>query len=823
VGSDPVRPEAASSADTFSVAQHRGGTLGALRSTFDHAPVGVAHVALDGRFLHVNRKLCDILGYPRAELLRRRFQELTYRDDLEPDLALLGRAIAGEIATFSIEKRYIRGDGALIWAELTVSVVRDAADRAQYCISIISDITARKRTEEALRESEQRLGLALEAGKLGSWSLDLDSQAFTLSERGKALFGLSPDAELAYSTVLSMIHPDDRRSTLAAVERSVAGGSDYEVEYRVIWPDGSVHWVMARGHPIYDGDRRPLRVVGALLDTTERNQAREELQLLNDTLERRVRQRTRELQNEVDERTRAEEAQRASDARYAAVFEHTAAGLILLSVTPDDRFVYEAVNPSHEKASGRTAADVIGKTPHDVFPRELGDRLAARFRRCRDTGVPISYEDTYPYPIGARINQSTAVPIRDADGCIAKILISTHDLTERKATEEALRQSQKLEAIGLLTGGVAHDFNNLLTSVLGNLELMARRSVDPAFRRLLDGATRAAQRGAKLTEQLLAFARKQRLERKAIDLDRLVAGMTEMLVSTIGATIRIETAPGQGLWPAMVDVNQLELVILNLAINARDAMPSGGVLSIGTENLRVSRDGRPAGLAIGDYIVLSLADNGTGMSEEVKAKAFEPFFTTKQVGRGSGLGLSQVYGIVRQLGGGVDIDSRPGGGTTVRVYLPRAARAPQEPRGTGERVDLSPPQSARILVVDDDGGVREFVASCLTSFGYDVIEAVDAKHALDIVGRDGGIDLVLIDYAMPEMNGAELLYQVRRQRPQLKALFITGYAPDAFIDDEIDGVAVLRKPFKLAELSSRLRAALGDVPAAHSASATKPH
>jgi len=795
------------------VTQHRGGTLGTLRSTFDHAPVGVALVALDGRFLHVNRKLCEILGYAREELLRRRFQELTYRDDLESDLTLLGRAIAGEITTFSMEKRYIRGDGTMIWAELTVSVVRDAADRPQYCVSIISDITARKRTEDALRESEQRLGLALQAGKLGSWSLDIDSLAFEISDRGRALFGLPTDTELTYSTVLSMIHPDDLRGTLAEIELSMADGRDYEVEYRVVWPDGSVHWVMARGHPICDADRRPVRVVGALLDTTERNRAREELQLLNDTLERRVRQRTRELRNEIDERARAEEAQRASDARYAAVFEHTAAGLILLSVTSDDRFIYEAINPSHERASGRTAAEVIGKTPYDVFPRELGDRLAARFRRCRDTGVPISYEDTYPYPVGARINQSTAVPIRDADGRIAKLLISTHDLTERKATEEALRQSQKLEAIGLLTGGVAHDFNNLLTSVLGNLELAARRSLDPALRRLLDGATRAAQRGAKLTEQLLAFARKQRLERKAVDLNRLVAGMTEMLVSTIGATIRIETGPGKGLWPAMVDVNQLELVILNLAINARDAMPSGGVLSIRTENLRVSRDGHPAGLATGDYIVLSLADNGTGMSEEVKAKAFEPFFTTKQVGRGSGLGLSQAYGIVRQLGGGVDIDSRPGVGTTVRVYLPRAARAPQEPRGTAEHVDLSTPQSARILVVDDDSGVREFVASCLTSFGYDVVEAVDAKHALDIVGRDAGIDLVLIDYAMPEMNGTELLYQVRRQRPQLKALFITGYAPDAFIDDEIDGVAVLRKPFKLAELSSRLRGALGKIAA----------
>ncbi|HKW53514.1 MAG TPA: PAS domain S-box protein [Stellaceae bacterium] len=813
MGADPPRSEATlAGADTIAVTRHRGGTVGTLRSTFDHAAVGVAHVALDGRFLRVNRKLCDIMGYAQDELLRRRFHEITYRDDLGADLTLLRRAIAGEIATFSMEKRYIRGDGAIIWADLTVSIVRDAAHQPLYCVSIISDITARKRTEEALRESEQRLGLALEAGKLGSWSLDLTTEAFEISARGKAFFGLPADAELTYRTLLSMIHPEDLADKLRAVEQAVASGGDYEWEFRAIWANGSVHWIMARGRPIYDAGR-PLRMVGAFLDTTERNRAREELQQLNETLERRVRERTRQLRNEIDERARAEAAQHASDARYAAVFEHTATGLILLSVTADGRYLYEAVNPSHEKTSGRKAAEFIGKTPYDMFPHALGDRLAERFHRCCATGAPITYEDAYPYPAGTRINLSTAVPIRDTEGRIAKILVSTHDLTERKATEEALRQSQKMEAIGLLTGGVAHDFNNLLTSVLGNLELSAQRALDPALRRLLDGASRAAERGAKLTQQLLAFARKQRLERKAVDLNRLVAGMTDMMVATIGATIRIETPPGKDLWPAMVDVNQLELVILNLAINARDAMPNGGVLTIETENVRVSRGGHPGELPDGDYVMLALKDNGTGMSEEVKAKAFEPFFTTKQVGRGSGLGLSQVYGIASQLGGGVDIDSRPGAGTTVRVYLPRAAQAALEPRGTAERIDLTTRRPARILVVDDDGDVREFIASCLASFGYDVIEAVDAKDALDIAARDAAIDLLLIDYAMPEMNGAELLFQMRRQRPQLKALFITGYAPDAFVDGEIDGVAVVRKPFKLAELASRLRAALGDAPA----------
>ena len=764
--------------------QHRGGTIGALRSTFQHAAVGVAHVALDGRFLRVNRKLCDIFGYTNDELLQKRFQDLTYRDDLAPDLALLRRAIDGEIATYSMEKRYVRGNGEIIWADLTVSLVRDAANRPQYFISIVSDITARKHTEAALRESEQRLGLALDAGKLGSWSLDLNSETFHVSEAGKALFGLPPDAPFTYATLLKMVHPEDLEAKLAAVQQAVASGNDYEFELRTIWADGGVHWIMARGRPIYDGDGRPLRMVGVFLDTTERNQAREELQQRNDTLE----------------------------ARYAAVFEHTTAGVILLSVTPDDRFVYDAVNPAHEKITGRKAEEHIGKTAYDMFPRDLSDRLAGLYRRCRDTGRPISYEDTYPYPAGPRIQQSTAVPIRDTEGRVTKLLISTHDLTERKATEEALRQSQKMEAIGLLTGGVAHDFNNLLTSILGNLELVMRRAVDPTLRRLLESARLAGERGAKLTQQLLAFARKQRLEPKAVDLNRLIAGMSDMLLSTIGATIRIETRAAKGLWPAIVDVNQLELIILNLAINARDAMPNGGVLRIEAENVQVSRDQHPAELTVGDYVMLSLADNGVGMTEEVRAKAFQPFFTTKEVGRGSGLGLSQVYGIARQLGGGVDIDSRAGAGTTVRVYLPRAVQVAPEARNAAESVDPSKHEPACILVVDDDGGVREFVTNCLTSFAYEVIEAVDAKNALDIVGRDIGIDLMLIDYAMPEMNGAELLYQVRRRLPHMKALFITGYAPDALVDGEIDGAAVLRKPFKLAELAAAVRAALDEAP-----------
>jgi CheY-like chemotaxis protein len=366
-----------------------------------------------------------------------------------------------------------------------------------------------------------------------------------------------------------------------------------------------------------------------------------------------------------------------------------------------------------------------------------------------------------------------------------------------------------MEAIGQLTGGVAHDFNNLLTAVLGNLELLTQRLSGPQHIALIDAAMRAADRGAKLTQQLLAFARRQRLEPKPADLNHLVLGMRDMLVSTIGATIRIETALSPGLWPAMLDVNQTELMLLNLAINARDAMPEGGTLTIASGQLSVGpKERRPGELAPGDYVLLSVADSGTGMCDEVRERAFEPFFTTKEVGMGSGLGLSQVYGIARQLGGGVEIESQTGAGTVVRVFLPRAdvalAAAEDVPAAAAEPVG---PGSARILVVDDDPEVRELVVSCLASFGYAAVDAPDARRALDIID-EAPPDLLLVDFAMPEMNGAELVRRARRDRPRLKAMFMTGYAQTAPFDGEIDGIAVLRKPFKLRELAAKLDAAL---------------
>ncbi|HZB93928.1 MAG TPA: PAS domain-containing protein [Stellaceae bacterium] len=662
------------------------------------------------------------------------------------------------------------------------------------------------RASTALSDSERRLNLVLEAGRIGCWQLDLVTGTLDACAQCRAHYGLGPDGDLTYPRLLSMVHPADRARRQRALRNALANG-DYCCEYRARWPDGSVHWLSARGQVVHDDTGQPLRVIGVLFEIDERAQREKELRRLNAGLEKSMRLRMRQLESEVEERARAQAAERASEARYAAVFEHTTAGIILLHVDADGQFIYEAVNPTHERFTGMAAAEFVGLTSYDLFPRELADRLVGHYRRAVETGAPCSYEETFPYRAGTRVLQATVVPIRDSGGVIAKLLISTHDMTARKRAEETRRQGQKMAAVGQLTGGVAHDFNNLLTAVIGNLELLSQRVREPAHAVLIDAAMRAADRGARLTQQLLAFARRQRLEAKPVDLNHLVLGMRDMLLSTIGATIRIETALARGLWPAMVDVNQTELMLLNLAINARDAMPAGGTLTIGSAMLSFGPDQRrPAELAPGDYLVLSVADTGTGMCEEVRERAFEPFFTTKEVGMGSGLGLSQVYGIARQLGGGVEIDSQPGAGCTVRVYLPRADAAAAA-EAAPEAAAPVPPGSARILVVDDDPEVRELVVACLASFGYAAIDAPDARRALDLIA-EAPPDLVLVDFAMPEMDGAELIRRARHARPQLKAMFMTGYAQAAPFDGEIDGISVLRKPFKLRELAAKLDAAL---------------
>ena len=385
-------------------------------------------------------------------------------------------------------------------------------------------------------------------------------------------------------------------------------------------------------------------------------------------------------------------------------------------------------------------------------------------------------------------------------------------IDERERVESTLRQMQRLEAVGQLTSGVAHDFNNLLTVVLGNITFLERglaeHGIDGRLRQRLGYMRTAAERGAKLTDQLLSFSRRQRLEPRSLDLNVAVAGMRDLLHSTMGGSVRIQTRLAADLWLALVDPTQLELAILNLAINARDAMAVGGTLEVKTENVVLGPPSRPEDPPAGAYVVICVSDTGQGMSEEVLARAFEPFFTTKEVGKGSGLGLSQVLGFAQQSGGGVRIDSRPGEGTAIHIYLPRTEASVQAPAPAaairnGERAA----RDATVLLVDDDNAVREVTRAMLHDLGYRVLEAGSGGAALDLIDRTPRLDLLIVDFAMPGMNGAEVARLARTRRASQPVLFITGFA-DRSTREGIDEPQILRKPFAEDELADRVRGAL---------------
>jgi signal transduction histidine kinase/ActR/RegA family two-component response regulator len=388
---------------------------------------------------------------------------------------------------------------------------------------------------------------------------------------------------------------------------------------------------------------------------------------------------------------------------------------------------------------------------------------------------------------------------------------------EREKVEATLTQIQRLEAVGQLTSGVAHDFNNLLTVVLGNVEFLERglagAGIDGKMKDRLSYLRQAAERGARLTHQLLSFSRRQRLKPKPLDLNEVVLGMRDLMQSTIGGGVEISTSLERALWSAMADSTQLELAIINLAINARDAMKVGGRLVVGTTNVALSEPQRPEEPAAGDYVAVFVADSGCGMTDEVRAKVFEPFFTTKEVGKGSGLGLSQILGFAKQSGGGVRIETEPGKGTTVFIYLPRT----REQREV-ERRDLINAQKdadlagRTVLLVDDDNAVREVARAMLHDLGCRVLEAGSGGAALELLKQQQQVDLAIIDFAMPGMNGAEVAAQIQKSAPSLPVLYVTGFA-ELTLASAIDERNIISKPFNSYTLQHKIRQALGGRPA----------
>jgi len=613
---------------------------------------------------------------------------------------------------------------------------------------------ARARIDE-VREAEARLRVALKAGRLGSWIYDLASGELTSSDQCKAIFGRRPGQSLTYEELQQAIHPNDRQTMQDTVTRAVAMGGDYAIECRVVWPDGSLHWVEVRAHLTRGVDAQPSQMIGVSLETTERKR-------LEETLAARVAERTAELE--------------ASERRFRAVFDSAFQMAMLADL--DGRVVLAnrtALDAIAQPLSA-VAGTMLWETPWWTGTLQEARRLSEEFHRAV-AGNFMRHEAELVFPDGSqRVLDFSLKPVLDEDGAVVQVIAEGRDITELKRTEATLRQSQKLETVGQLTGNVAHDFNNLLMAIIANLDMLRRRiGTDPDLRRLLEGAAQGAHRGAALTQRLLAFSRRQDLQPQAVHLPALIEGMRHLLQQSLGPLIQVEVRGPADLRPVLVDPNQLELAILNLALNSRDAMPDGGSVVISFDEIKIgSRQDQE--LEPGTYLRLRLEDTGCGMDEATLRRAIEPFFSTKGTGKGTGLGLSMIHGLAVQSGGGLRLSSTIGKGTVAELFLPVTAATPHPKAILRESSEAGSVAPATVLLVDDDALIAMATATMLEDLGHRVIEANSGAHALEILRSPTVVDILLTDHAMPGMTGVELARHVRELRPGLPILLATGYA-----------------------------------------------
>lgn len=525
-------------------------------------------------------------------------------------------------------------------------------------------------------------------------------------------------------------------------------------------------------------------------DVTGAREAHERLQELNLTLERRVEQRTTDLKN------------------IQIFYTHSAECHAVLSLRHDGRFQYDEINPATLRLYGMTRDEVIGRTVDDIFKPSVAVEVTAHLAECLQQNMPYRYTRSQ----GATTVEAVATPIPAEPGTLPRVAVTARDITDRQTLEEQLRQAQKMEAVGQLTGGLAHDFNNMLQGIIGSLDCIRRRielghsqDVD----KFINSGLEAANRAASLTHRLLAFSRRQALDPRPTNVNHLIFGMEELVRRTMGPNISVEVVVPSELWLSRIDAPQLESAVLNLSINARDAMPDGGKLTIQAANKSLDNsEAEQIGILPGQYVSLSVTDTGTGMTPEVAARAFDPFYTTKPIGQGTGLGLSMIYGFVRQSGGQVRIETELGKGTTVCVYLPRYLGAADEQQPAESLKQPEKGGGETILLIDDEKSIRMLAIEVLTENHYQVLEARDASSALTILESGKPIDLLITDVGLPgNMNGRQIADAARTMRNGLKVLFITGYADSAAIGrGRLEaGMEILVKPFQMTTLVAKVQ------------------
>ena len=655
----------------------------------------------------------------------------------------------------------------------------------------------------------------LDAGEIGIWDWDLiTGRMWWSAQMFRNLHIASVDHADLYSRLLEAIDPTEREAAARAFGefRTRVGPMRIEVKLNLLGDDGPA-WVVFLGKTLAGPGGTPSRMGGITIDSTRRRKSEDAAGAALQESGQRLREVNQKLQERAERRVQELSASRA---QMQAIFDNSPDWLTLFHATADGRFVYADLNHATERAYGLSYDQIVGRTVEEILGIEQAQLPLRMMRACIATGENQRYTATRTMAGVTRSIDVMFVRVPEQRDGDYYIMSTARDTTERDAIEAQLRQAQKMEAIGQLTGGVAHDFNNLLQVVLGNLDSLRRRvdalagPVQGQIVRSVEGAIRGAERAASLTQRLLAFSRRQALAPRAVDVNRLVTAMSELLHRTLGESVAIETVLSDRLWRVYADPNQLENSMINLAVNARDAMPDGGKLTIETTNAHLDNDyeSEQQDVEPGQYVMLAISDTGTGMTKEIIASAFEPFFTTKEVGQGTGLGLSQVYGFVKQSNGHVKIYSKLGEGTTVRIFLPRL----QGEAAVDEDVAISSMPtgdgSEIVLLVEDDEAVRQVNAIMLRELNYAVIEADDGVRAMQIIQIVPNIRLLFTDVGLPGgMNGRQLADAALRLRPDLRVLFTTGYAQGAIVHHGLldPGIALISKPFTAAALAAKVR------------------